>query len=60
MRAQYKRRLLSLTRQQVIQAAEKYFDGDDESRAVAVISGEDKLKAANKALSANPLKLNRI
>ena len=60
MRAQYKRRLLSLTRQQVIQAAEKYFDGDDESRAVAVISGEDKLKTANKALSANPLKLNRI
>ncbi len=60
MRAQYKRRLLSLTRQQVIQAAEKYFDGDDESRAVAVISGEDKLKAANKALSAKPLKLNRI
>ena len=60
MRAQYKRRLLSLTRQQVIQAAEKYFDGDDESRAVAVISGEDKLKTANKALSANPLRLNRI
>jgi len=60
MRAQYKRRLLSLTRQQVIQAAEKYFDGDDESRAVAVIAGEDKLKAANEALSANPLKLNRI
>jgi Zn-dependent M16 (insulinase) family peptidase len=60
MRAQYKSRLLSLTRKQVIQAAEKYFDIVDENKAVAVISGEEKLKAANEALSANPLKLNRI
>jgi Zn-dependent M16 (insulinase) family peptidase len=51
---------LSLTRKQVIQAAEKYFDIVDENKAVAVISGEEKLKAANEALSANPLKLNRI
>ena len=60
MRAQYKSRLLSLTRKQVIQAAERYFDGDEEKKAVAVISGEEKLKEANEALSANPLKLNRI
>jgi hypothetical protein len=60
MRMQFKTRLLSLTRKQVIQAAEKYFDGDQEKKAVAVISGEEKLKAANEALSANPLKLNRI
>jgi Zn-dependent M16 (insulinase) family peptidase len=60
MRLQFKTRLLSLTRQQVIQAAEKYFDGDQEKKAVAVISGEEKLKAANEMLSDNPLKLNRI
>jgi Zn-dependent M16 (insulinase) family peptidase len=60
MRAQYKSRLLNLTRKQVIRAAEKYFDGDEEKKAVAVISGEEKLKEANEALSANPLKLNRI
>ncbi len=60
MRAQYKSRLLNLTRKQVIRAAEKYFDGDKDKQAVAVISGEEKLKAANEALADNPLKLNRI
>jgi len=44
----------------VKEAAEKYFDGDQEKKAVAVISGEEKLKAANDILSANPLKLKRI
>jgi Zn-dependent M16 (insulinase) family peptidase len=60
MRAQYKSRLLSLTRKQVIQAAEKYFDGDDENKAVAVISGEEQLKAANDKMADRPLKLHRI
>jgi len=60
MRAQYKSRLLSLSRKQVILAAEKYFDGDEDKQAVAVISGEEKLKAANVTLSANPLTLKRI
>jgi Zn-dependent M16 (insulinase) family peptidase len=60
MRAQYKSRLLNLTRKQVIQAAEKYFDGDERGRSVAVISGEEKLKAANKVMADQPLKLHRI
>jgi Zn-dependent M16 (insulinase) family peptidase len=60
MRMQFKTRLLSLTRQQVIQAAEKYFDGDQEKKAVAVISGEEKLKAANDTMPDHPLKLYRI
>ena len=60
MRAQYKSRLLGLTRKQVIQAAEKYFDIDDEKKAVAIISGEDKLKAANQQMASEPLKLYRI
>jgi hypothetical protein len=60
MRAQYKSRLLNLTRKQVIQAAEKYFDGDERGRSVAVISGEEQLKAANKVMADQPLKLHRI
>jgi Zn-dependent M16 (insulinase) family peptidase len=60
MRAQYKSRLLNLTSKQVIQAAEKYFDGDEEKKAVAVISGEEQLKAANEAMADHPLKLHRI
>lgn len=60
MRAQYKSRLLSLTRKQVIQAAEKYFNVDDAKRSVAVISGEEKLKAANKQMPDHPLELHRI
>ena len=60
MRAQYKSRLLNLTRKQVILSAEKYFNGDKDKQAVAVISGEEQLNAANEALADNPLKLNRI
>jgi len=60
MRIRFKSRLLSLTRNQVVQAAGKYFDQNETQRAVAVISGEDKLKAANEKLAGNPLELHRI
>ncbi|MBT8363138.1 MAG: insulinase family protein, partial [Deltaproteobacteria bacterium] len=60
MRIRFKSDLLSLTRSKVMQAAEKYFDGKDSKKAVAVISGEDKLNAANEKLAGSPLKLNRI
>jgi Zn-dependent M16 (insulinase) family peptidase len=60
MRAQYKSRLLNLSRKQVIQAAERYFNGDEDKKAVAVISGEEQLKAANAAMPDHPLKLYRI
>jgi len=60
MRIRFKTELLSLTRSKVMQAAEKYFDGKDTKKAVAVISGEDKLNAANEKLAGNPLKLYRI
>jgi hypothetical protein len=49
-----------LTRSKVIQAAENYFDRKDTQKAVAVISGEDKLNAANDKLAGSPLKLYRI
>jgi Zn-dependent M16 (insulinase) family peptidase len=60
MRTQYKSRILSLTRKQVMQAAEKYFNVDDEKKSVAVISGEEQLKAANDKMPDRPLKLHRI
>jgi len=60
MRIQFKRRLLSLSREEVTQVAEKYFDKSETQKAVAVISGEDNLKVANAKLSGKPLKLNRI
>jgi Zn-dependent M16 (insulinase) family peptidase len=60
MRENFKSRLLNLTRKQVIHVAEKYFDGDEATKAVAVISGEEKLKAANEQMAEHPLKLYRI
>jgi Zn-dependent M16 (insulinase) family peptidase len=60
MRTRFKSRLLSLTRSQVMQAAEKYFNGSEAQKAVAVISGEDKLKAANEKLAGKPLELHQI
>ena len=60
MRGQFKSRLLSLTRNKVIQVAEKYFDWKDTQNAVAVISGEDKLNAANEKLAGKLLNLYRI
>jgi hypothetical protein len=44
----------------VVQAAGKYFDENMTRKAVAVISGEDKLKAANQKLSGKPLELKQI
>ncbi|MBW1754357.1 MAG: hypothetical protein JRJ46_15015, partial [Deltaproteobacteria bacterium] len=55
----FKERLLAVTRNQVIDAAKRYFD-DDKNHAVAVISSEERLKAANKSLADNPLRLHRI
>jgi presequence protease len=60
MRGLFKSRLLSLTRRQVLQAAERYFFEAGTPRAVAVISGEEKLKSANHQLAGSPLELHRI
>jgi len=59
-RNRFKKRLLSLTRAQVNQVAEKYFDQAGAGQAVAVISSEDKLKAANERFGDNPLTLYKI
>ncbi len=60
MRKHYKSQLLNLTRKQVIQVAEKYFEGGQGKKAVAVVAGEQQLKAANHKMSSEPLKLYRI
>jgi len=59
-RKQYKANLLALTREKVLDVSRKHFDPDRPGLAVAVISGEDKLKAANAKLGEKPLSLKRI
>ncbi len=59
-RNRFKKELLGLTRDKVVAVAEKYFNETGKPHAVAVISGEDKLLEANKAMADNPLALNRI
>ena len=60
IRRQFKTRLLSLTREDVRQAAVKYFNLQDAPQAVAVISNEKKLNEANQGLADQPLKLYQI
>jgi Zn-dependent M16 (insulinase) family peptidase len=60
LRIRFKSRLISLTRSQVAGAAEKYFVEGGAQKSVAVISGEDKLKAANEKLGEKTLELHRI
>ena len=60
MRKRFKEKLLSTTRHQVMNVAEKYFHDMDDRQAVAVVSSEDRLKSANRELANNPLKLFRI
>jgi Zn-dependent M16 (insulinase) family peptidase len=60
MREQFKKQLLAMTREKVVNAAEKYFADAFDRQAIAVISNTEKLNTANKALAQNPLKLFRI
>jgi Zn-dependent M16 (insulinase) family peptidase len=60
MRERFKEKLLTMTRDRVINTAEKYFSGNADAQAVAIISNENKLNAANKELSNSPLKLFKI
>jgi len=58
-RQNFKARLLGLTRRRILEAADRYFANPQERHAVAVISGETQLKAANEKLD-RPLSLHRI
>jgi hypothetical protein len=59
-RRRHKAELLAMTREGVIETARKYFGPNAPAQAVAVISGEDQLKAANERLGQEALTLNRI
>ena len=58
-RQQFKQRLLGQTRRQVLEVAHRHFDPKGMKPAVAVISSEDKIAAANKKLQ-EPLATHRI
>ena len=60
LRRRFKHDLLALTREDVIRVSRNYLDPLRIRKGVAVISGEEKLKAANRNLSDNPLSLYRI
>ncbi len=59
-RNNFKSKLLTLTRNQIMKVAKKYFDQNGKKEAIAVISNEEKLKEANRKLSGSPLNLYRI
>ncbi|MDA8140450.1 MAG: insulinase family protein [Desulfobacteraceae bacterium] len=59
-RRQYKQQLLQVTRARVLAAAESYFRNAQDHAAVAVISGQEQLAAANGRLGAKPLELKAI
>ncbi len=59
-RRRFKHDLLALTREDVMRVSRKYLDPLRIRKGVAVISGEEKLKAANQKLTDNPLSLYRI
>ena len=58
-RLAFKQRLLKVTREEVMENAERYFDFDPDQQATAVIAGEEKLNQSNQHL-ANPLKIKGI
>jgi len=59
LREGFKRRLIALTRREVLAAAERYFGGGLQHCSVAVIGSEERLRAANARL-AEPLELFKI
>jgi len=59
-RQEFKSRLLSMTRREVMRVAETYFDRHSQKSAVVVISGEEALKRANEKLGQYPLELHQI
>ena len=60
LRRRFKHDLLALTREDVIRVSRNYLNPLRIRKGVAVISGEEKLKAANQKISDNPLSLYRI
>jgi Zn-dependent M16 (insulinase) family peptidase len=60
LRAQYKSKLLALTKGQVLKVAKTYFGDLRSGTGVAVISNEGKIKAANDQMGGHPLSIKEI
>jgi Zn-dependent M16 (insulinase) family peptidase len=60
LRRRFKHDLLGLTREDVMRVSQNYLNPLQIRKGVAIISGEEKLKAANLKLQENPLALYRI
>ena len=59
-RKRFKEGVLGLTPDSIRAAAGRYFDPDRDDRAVAVVSGEEQLRAANAVLGDRSLNIRRI
>ncbi len=59
IRQDFKKRVLSVTRSQVLETAEKYFDPDTMKYSTVVVSGEAQLEEANRKLDV-PLEIYQI
>ncbi|MCG6911292.1 MAG: insulinase family protein [Deltaproteobacteria bacterium] len=59
-RQAFKKRLLSVGRADIVEAARNYFSEDNGDAGVAVISGEEQLKKANDRITGPALKISRI
>lgn len=59
-RQQFRTRLLSVTKNQVVAVAKKYLKEPVSNGSVAVITNASKIKKANKSLGKNKLKVNKI
>lgn len=60
LRKTFKKNLLSITRDAVLDVAHRYFTNDCKQRGTAIISSGEKLEVANEKLAENPLHLNSI
>jgi Zn-dependent M16 (insulinase) family peptidase len=59
-RDRHKQKLLALNRERIVETAKKHFDPSSPKHAVAVISGEERLKNANEKLDEKPLAVFQI
>ncbi len=60
LRERFKKGVLSVTKEKLMDVSKKYLNDADHRCGIAVISGEDKLISANEKLPDLPLKLYRI
>ena len=59
-RKKFKEQLLSLNREKVLYAAQKYFDAGETTNAISIVSSEEKLIEANKKIKGKKLELHKI